>query len=128
MHAMTYSLLPHAEPFSARAVVRPAYELNVPILALVGSKEAPASLVSVDAPNVLVESVKWAEDEDALILRLYEAEKSTTFATLTFGMPVQTAVEVNLLEEDPEELPLDGRSLTLQFHPFEIRTLKLTLA
>jgi alpha-mannosidase len=128
LHPMTYSLLPHNGPFSAKSVVLPAYELNVPPMACVGAPKAPDSLLRVDAPNVIVESVKWAEDEDALIVRLYEAEKSTTFAQLTFGIPVKTVAEVNLLEEEPEELALDGKCLSLQFRPFEIRTIKLTLA
>ena len=128
MHPMTYSLLPHAGPFSASAVVLPAYELNVAPIAVFGTGQAPESLVRASAPNVLVESVKWAEDEDALILRLYEAEKSATTAHLQFGMPVAAVVEVNLLEEEPEDLVLDGLSLALHFRPFEIKTLKLTLS
>ena len=126
-HAMTYSLLPHHCPFSAAAVIRPAYELNVPPVALVGASEAPASLLRIDAPNVLVEAVKWAEDEEALIVRLYEAEKSATRARIDFGLPVASVALVNLLEEEPEELVLDGQSLALSFRPFEIKTLKVTL-
>jgi alpha-mannosidase len=127
LHPVTFSLLPHAGPFSASAVVLPAYELNVAPIVALGSAEAPASLVRVDAANVIVESVKWAEDEDALILRLYEAEKSATLARLDFGLSVAAVAEVNLLEEEPEELELAGSSLLLPFRPFEIKTLKLAL-
>lgn len=127
-HPMVYSLLPHTGAFSAAAVVLPAYELNVTPLTVVGPESAPASLVRVDVPNVIVESVKWAEDEDALILRIYEAEKSTSVARLEFGVPVKAVAEVNLLEEEPEELGLEGSSLLVPFRPFQIKTLKLTLA
>jgi alpha-mannosidase len=101
---------------------------NVPVLTIVGTGEAPESLLRVDVPNVLVETVKWAEDEDALIIHLYEAEKSGTVARLSFGIPVVTVAEVNLLEENPEDLSLDEQAVILRFRPFQIRTLKVTLA
>ena len=79
---------------------------------------------TVDASNVIVESVKWAEDGGGFIVRLYEAGKSGVATTVGFGVPVKSVSECNLLEERPSDPVVfsDSRVL-LSFGPFEIKTL-----
>ena len=124
VHEMTYSLLPHAGAFSAESVVRPAYELNVPAVAVKG-RAVPAQFAAVSAPNVIVESVKPAEDgTDAFVLRMYECEGTKTEAAVSLNVPVAKAVLTNLLEDEKEELILDEGKVSLSFRPFEIKTVK----
>ncbi|MFH1571666.1 MAG: glycoside hydrolase family 38 C-terminal domain-containing protein, partial [Gemmatimonadota bacterium] len=129
-HLFTYALLPHAGAFAADTVVRAGYELNVPPLACPAARDAAGhrSLLTVDAPNVVVESVKWAEDGHAFVVRLYEAERSGTRARVRFGVPVKGVAETNLLEEEAQSLRL-GRNgaVGLYFRPFEIKTLRVVL-
>lgn len=121
-HQFRYAMLPHAGGFSVENVVRPAYEFNVAPLATWGAKET-FSLLSVDVPNVIVEAVKWAEDQDALVVRAYEASRTGTHATFDFGIPVASAEETNLLEEEAQPIEVDDDSVRLYFKPFEIKTL-----
>ncbi len=125
VHEMTFALLPHDGSFCAETVVHPAYALNVPIVAADGNgTRAPFAAVSV--PNVIVEAVKPAEDDSgACVLRLYECEGSKTEAAITLSKPVRTAQLTNLLEDVQETLTPDGRTLTLDFRPFEIKTIKI---
>ena len=125
-HLMTYSLLPHACGFGVESVVRPAYELNVPVLAMpVGvGVDGFESLVAVDAPNVIVESVKWAEEGDALIARLYDAEKLGRTVRVTVHAEVKSVAETDLLEENPRKLRVKGGAVELYVKPFEIKTLR----
>ncbi len=125
-HAMTYSLLPHAGPFSVGAVVRPAYELNVaPVAAPVGADTGDLpSLLSIDAPNVIVEVVKWAEEGDAFVVRMYEAGRAGARATLTLNVPITSVEVTNLLEEKPEPVAVTDGQVTLDFRPFEIKTIR----
>ncbi len=124
-HFFTYSLLPHEGHFSVESVVRPAYELNIaPIFARAGDvAEDLASLVTVDVPNVIIEAVKWAEDSDGYVIRLYDAGGMATRAQVTFGAPVSRVRETNLLEESGTDVALTGACLTLAFRPFEVKTL-----
>ena len=123
-HEMTYSLLPHTGCFGAENVVRPAYELNVPVVSFAGSADT-APLAVVSAPNVIVETVKPAEDgTDAFVLRLYECEGTKTRTSLAVSVPVEKAILTNLLEDPREELPLTAGALELSFSPFEIKTVK----
>ncbi|MBM3464294.1 MAG: alpha-mannosidase, partial [Armatimonadetes bacterium] len=127
VHAFTYSLLPHAGDWRAGETVRHAYELNVPVRVAQGTGDASVrfSLFEVDAPNVILETVKKAEDGDALIVRLYEAYNQRGTATLRCGLPIASARRVNLMESDPDgEDPLLAESaLRFEYRPYEIITL-----
>jgi alpha-mannosidase len=124
-HQITYSLLPHNSGFSVESVVRPAYELNVPVLTFPAGDDATEvpSLLTVDSPNVIVESVKWAEDGRGFVVRLYEAEKSGASVVVSFGVDVKSVSECNLLEEDRNLVAITDGKATVRFRPFEIKTL-----
>jgi len=128
-HRVTYSLLPHDGAFSVESVVRPAYELNLsPMQVPVGARaDNFGSLLEVDAPNIIVESVKWAQQGRAFVLRLYEAGGAACRTAIRFGPPVGTVQETNLLEEPHAKLSLRGQTLRLAFRPFEIKTLRCEL-
>ncbi|AIE85691.1 alpha-mannosidase [Fimbriimonas ginsengisoli] len=123
-HRFAYAMLPHAGGFSVESVIRPAYEFNVDVTAALGGGSDSFSLVQIDAPNVIVEAVKWAEDEDAVILRIYEASKTGTHAKLRFGFATTSVEETNLLEERPTPVRLENGEAKLYFRPFEIQTLR----
>ena len=121
-HHMRYALLPHDGPFGAETVIRPAYAFNNPPVLLEGGLPS-ASLVTVDQPNVIIETVKPCEDtQRAYILRLYEASGGSCRARLRFSHPVKAAYICNMLEEEQKEWPPDE---PLPFTPFHIETLKI---
>ena len=125
VHEMTYALLAHPCAFGAQAVVHPAYMLNVPIESVPG-KASPAPLVTLSAPNIVVEAVKPAEDDSgAFVLRLYECEGSGTRTAMRFGPPVRKAVLTNMLEDEKQTLACAENTLDLTFRPFEIKTIKV---
>jgi alpha-mannosidase len=127
-HRFAYALMPHQGGFSVESVVRPAYEFNLPPVAMASlASEAEFSLAMVDAPNVIVESVKLAEDGEGFILRLYEAGKTGTYAKIAFGLQVRAVSETNLLEENPQPLDVSGNAVQLYFRPFQIKTLRVSL-
>ena len=125
-HEMTYALLVHEGAFCAETVVHPAYELNVPVVAVCGKAEL-SPFATISAANIIAEAVKPAEDDsDAFVLRLYECEGSKTVTDVSLASPVQKAEGTNLLEDVQEALPLDGNTLHLSFRPFEVKTIKLS--
>jgi len=130
-HEFVYSLLPHAGEWRDGQFVPEAYALNYPMLngylpgGQPGSLPQTYRLAEVDADNVIVETVKKAEQEDAWIVRLYEYKQSRSNAvTLSFGKAIRKAVECNLVEED---WPVETQGSSLQFPilPYEIKTFKV---
>ena len=85
------------------------------------------SLFSVDASNVIVETVKPAEDGSGdIVVRLYESMRTATRCTLMTSMPVSQAVQTDMLEETECDLTLQDGQIALDFHPFEIKTVRLS--
>lgn len=126
-HRFAYALLPHEGGFSAESVVRPAYEFNVPVLVhpVPAGTAPPSSLLTISATNVIVEAVKWAEDGDGFVVRLYEAERSKVQTEIAFGPSVRQVQETNMLEEGGQVLALRNGRVKTWFRPFEIKTLRV---
>jgi len=129
LQTFTYALYPWNGSLLESNVVREAYELNCPPLLINGAaREAERSIFSIDAPNVIIETVKPAEDgSSAIVVRLYEAMRTATRCTLTTTLPIVSAAETDLLEGGPREVASDGGRMVLDFRPFEIKTVKLAL-
>ena len=133
-HDFTYSLYPHQGDHTEGRVVQAAYALNVPLRVTPAAGAQPtarsealpaeASFMQVDAPNVIVEAVKKAEDGDDFIVRLYECEHRSARATLRFGFPITSAAEASLMEIAKSPLHVQDNAVELQFAPFEIKTVR----
>ncbi len=122
VHKTVYSFLPHNSGFTTEDVIRPAYEMNIPVVQGKGDYEAVA-LVVPSAANVIVESIKPCEDnEKAFIARLYETEGTYTNSAIRFFDGAKKVEVTNMLEEVESEVT--GNDFT--FRPFEIKTLKIT--
>ena len=126
IHKFTYSLLVHETGFSTESVIKPAYELNYPALVFDGL--APCgnydSLISVDADNIIIETVKPAEDGDGFIARIYETEGSYTICNLAFDPKVKSVFETDMLEYNDKPVTTKDNSIAMKFKPFEIKTLR----
>lgn len=122
IHLCTYAFLPHMGSMSAENVIHPAYLLNEAPLLTEGRVEMEG-LLTMDAANVIAETIKPAEDtQKAFVLRLYEAEGTWTSARLSLNIPVKEVTETNMLEETKQVLGSE-KEIALTFKPFEIKTL-----
>ncbi len=114
------------------SVVRQGYDLNAPLLTAPGDG-GTASLFSVDAPNVVIETVKPAEDSDTdVVVRFYESKRMAVQATLSTTLPVTGAALTNMLEDAVvADVPVartgGGYEITVSLRPFEVKTLKLNI-
>ena len=123
VHDCVYAFAPHDSGFDANSVIRPAYEINYPVLTRNGGYEL-SSFLSLNQDNVLVEAIKPCEDEErAYIVRLYEAEGAYTNVKLELPKEIKQVYITNMLEEVIEEF--DPSNEELNFRAFEIKTLKL---
>jgi alpha-mannosidase len=131
LHHFTYSVLPHGVGLDE--VRRAAYSLTRPLLSRVepahpGRLPTRFSLASLADSGVLVETAKWAEDEDAMILRLYDPDGGATSVTLDLGLVVEAVDQVDLLERNPHTLGVTPNgSVPLDFRAREVKTLRVRL-
>ncbi|HQI75294.1 MAG TPA: glycoside hydrolase family 38 C-terminal domain-containing protein [Candidatus Latescibacteria bacterium] len=129
-HEFTYSLYPHAGSWRDANTVHRAYELNVPLIARVvppnkGAKQANESFVRVDRNSVVIDTVKKAEDSDAVIIRCYEAHGVRGPVTMSFASPPQQVSECDLMEENDVPVRISGSSFEFSIKPWEIRSFKV---
>ncbi len=134
-HRFIYSLYPHTGDWR-NGTVPAAYDLNNPCVIYpvkTNNQVNPRpesitklpALVTTDRENVIIETVKQAEDGQGIIVRLYENQRSRGQVNLTCGFPVQHAFITNLLEENEQELPVHENEVRFAIKPFEIITLRL---
>ncbi len=131
-HSFSFSIYPHSKRANDSDVVKEGYNVNFPLYAIPAKAQkgtlAPEySLVSCDKENVVIETVKVAEDSDNIIVRAYETWNSKTPVSLTFCDEIESATECNLMEEEDEAVAFNGNTLTATFKPFEIKTFKVKL-
>jgi alpha-mannosidase len=131
LHHFHYALYPHAGTWKEALTVRHGYEYNYPLTAVVttahpGTLPASHSFASVAPENVVLTTVKKAEDANGLIFRVYEwAGKETT---AEFHVPPgATSATVTNLMETPEGAPLAvvGDVVRAPIHPYEILTIRV---
>ena len=127
LQTFTYALYPWNGSLAESNVVQEAYDLNCPVLVVPGAaQQAEASIFSVDASNIIIETVKPAEDGSPdVVVRLYESMRSATRCTLATALPVRSAVQTDMLENGAHKLDCADRRITLDFRPFEIKTIRL---
>lgn len=140
-HEFTYSVYPHGEDWRKAHIVRRAAELNAPVLVQAveanaagtgaearGSLPPRHSLIGLQSRHVILDTVKPAEDGSGTILRFYESSGGREQAHLNWPLNIGKAVLVNALEDELEELAVDNDSagLTLDFRPYEIKSIKIS--
>jgi len=125
-HQFRFALYPHAGSPQSAGVTEEAYRFNIPILTgKTSGLDIQQSFFLIDNPALILDTVKKAEDSDALILRLYESRGTRGTAQLTSLLPVTSAALANLLEDELQTLVWHDGNIKIDFKPFEIITIRL---
>ena len=129
----TYAVLPHAGSWKTAETVQRAHALNAPMLtyrdiAHEGAKPATAGALSISVPNIVLASLKKAEDNDDWVLHLYETTGTATEATITFDRAIAEASVTDLVEWSKlGEVECTGETLKHSFRPWEIVGIRVRL-
>ena len=132
-HRFAYALFPHAGDLREAGVIAEAEAFNVPITAMPappgpGNRPRRASVVGVDQPNVTIEAVKQADNEDALVVRVCEVWGARASVRLALDRPLRSAMRTDVLERDIAPVRVADGRVELDLRPFELVTLKLSVA
>ncbi|MBD0329223.1 MAG: alpha-mannosidase [Thermoleophilia bacterium] len=122
-HELAYALLPHAGGWREAGVVGEALRFNVPLRWTAAARGG--ALAEVDDPNLVLDTLKRAEDSAALVLRLYEAHGARGTARVRLGLPFEFARLANALEDDGEPLEREHDAIVVPYRPHQVVTLKV---
>ncbi len=107
-------------------------EANEKLIAVTGSGQyADAALpeemsffsIDDEADNLIISTVKKAEDEPAVIIRIYDTAGRGSDVTLKSFRRFGTAVRTNLIEETLESLPVNEDGIRFGIGKYSIETL-----
>jgi alpha-mannosidase len=121
-HGFAYAVMPHAGGWREAGVVAEAARFETPIRWARGTAQ-PRSLFDLADPNLVLDTVKRAEDSDALVLRMYEAHGARGEARLRLGLPYTDAIACNLLEDAAEPLAVADGAIVVPYRPHQIISL-----
>jgi alpha-mannosidase len=125
-HHYSFSMVSHRPGW--RNGWRAGIQAGSPLVVIANpATEAKASLpdemdlVSTSAGNVIVSTLKKAEDDASLILRVYDIEGRDAEARLNLFFPLRSLETVNMIEEAPKALKpaKDGFVLKVGHHAVE---------
>jgi alpha-mannosidase len=124
-HSFAYAIMPHRGDWRSSSVVRQAALFNMPIQVLPGKYPVQHLTFAGGDGNLVLDTIKKAEDSDALILRLYECHGARGTAKLKLGFPFKKAEFCNLLEEPQSEASVDAGTVQVPYSPYKIITLRV---
>ncbi|XP_077998328.1 alpha-mannosidase 2C1-like isoform X2 [Glandiceps talaboti] len=122
----SYAILPHTGTFQDAGVIQAAYDMNNPLHLWANPDTVSTSCESffeLDTSAVILDTVKKAEDQDnVIVLRLYESFGSSVEVTLSSQLPIKRVARCNILEEVEEgsQLEWKNQGVHLTFKPFQI--------
>lgn len=126
-----FALRTHSE-YDGAAAMRFALEHQNPLVAQLitggnGYPETTYSLVNISDPNVLLWSLKPAEEGigQGIIARVYNAAHQATNATLQLANPITNAQRTSHIETNLDTVALNDGALALTFAPQQYQTFRL---
>lgn len=137
-HQAVYSVLPHLGTWKEAGTVKEAYLLNNPLQAVAGRKAAAGNciqkcedfpqrygLVRASGRNIMIETIKQAEDGSDTVVRLYEFENTQSQVELTLARTAKRIWIGNLMEEKQTLVAAETDRCSLVVKPFEIVTIMI---
>ncbi len=127
----SYSFLPHDGDIREGEVIENAIAISSPqrIAAITGNKTGSLpleqSFFELDNAGIFIDSIHLAEnDQNAVIVRLYESHNTRGTVAITSRLPIKKAFLVDLLERELVEIPIADEGILLPVLPFEIISVK----
>jgi alpha-mannosidase len=131
-HDIAYALVGHAGNWRTGKSQWHARRFEQPLLAFavakhVGNLGKSYNLLKLSSDQVAIQAIKRAEDGQGIVVRLQELNGQEARLLLSTTEAIAAPRELNGVEDVIAPLPLDGDSLRLDFLPYQIRSVGLSL-
>ena len=130
-HSIPYALYPHAGDWTAADSALRGREYNTPVIVLQadahsGPMGRAKSLFSVNQDNVVIVTMKKADDGEGYIIRLVETEGRDGEATINLPAAPRKVEETNLVERKLNDITAPaGPRITVPVGHYEIKSLRV---
>lgn len=127
-HEYDFMIIPYNGTWKEANVIKLAQEFNNSINVFENreiDKKLPNSFFEIEQPNLVLASIKFAEDHsEDVIIRYYETYGEQTLGTLRcFG--ADKVYQSDMRESFGDELACDNGIIKVKCNPFEIQTLRI---
>jgi len=131
-HQFKYALYPHQGDFVTGKVFQKGLEFNEPLVVLRsnsgnGILGEQHSFLSISPQTVILNVIKKAEEDDDLVVRVYETAGKVNTVRIKFDRPLKSVQEVNLLEDKISDINPNKNEFNFSINPHEIRSFKIRL-
>jgi alpha-mannosidase len=127
-HRFGYALVPHAGGWREAGIVAEAALFNAPLRFTRLDAARSGSFAAVTAGDLVLDTIKPAQDGPATVLRLYEPHGGRGTARVTMAAPVAAAHRATVLEELGDPLEVRDDVVVIPYRPREVITVVLTPA
>ena len=129
-HSIEYSLYPHKGRLDPADVTRRGYEYNNPLIAVLGevhkgSLPPSSSFIKLEPSNLVLTTVKQAEDDKAWIIQWYEDKGEDAEASLTLPKTPKKVSRSNFLEDDGLPIPFQKNIVRIFTKKNSVQTIKI---
>ena len=126
------SIIPHKGDWREGTIFKEALNFAIPLLAYITDKHKgklppEGSLLTMEPSEIVITSLKKAENDEAIVLRYYNASENIINSIVKLGLLkgwAKEAFKAKLSEEDIEKIPIQDGEVTLKCNPWEIITVK----
>jgi alpha-mannosidase len=129
-HYYNFSILSHQPGWENG--IKFSYSANNPLMAVIRYVSGrhvnlpdQHSFASVSGDNVMISTIKKCEDDNNVIVRLYDIEGKDSEVTLNTFFSMTGAERTNIIEEDGKSIPVSGKTLNAKIGHHAIETFKL---
>ena len=130
-HSIPYALYPHKGDWTQADSPLRGAEYNDPVIVFKTTSHAGKlgkrhSFFSAGPDNVVLTTIKRAENDDGFVLRLVETSGRDGTATVNLPAKPKKVIETNLVERELKTLPTPaGTTLTVPIGHYEIKSLRV---
>ena len=130
-HTIEYSFYPHTGRALTSNTVKRGYEFNYPLIPVMGTTHKGKlplgqSFVHIEPENLVLTSIKKAEDSDAWVIQWYDAKGTGADGVLTLPQEPKNIVQTNFLEDDGTPLSFVKNTVKVRTEKNSITTIKVT--
>jgi len=129
-HSIDYALYPHSGDWKDANTIKKGYEFNTPLIALLadihkGELPTEKSFIELSGSNLILTSIKKAQDSDAWVIQWYESKGEDTEANIILPRKPKKVVESNFMEDDGDPINFSGNVIKVKTGKNSVKTVKV---